>query len=74
MPVPFSKNTTDQAVSPENKLFVSFLLLYAFGSLDTPVRQLQLAFVASKGFSRVKGNLDPSPVGALCQKAIGLTY
>jgi len=53
MPVPFSKNTTDQAVSPENKLFVSFLLLYAFGSLDTPVRQLQLAIVASKGFSRV---------------------
>ena len=28
MPVPFSKNTTDQAVSAENKLFVSFLLLY----------------------------------------------
>ena len=73
MPVPFSKNTTDQAVSPENKLFVSFLLLYAFGSLDTPVRQLQLALLHQRVFLS-KGNLDPSPVGALCQKAIGLTY
>merc|ERR1719362_1508349 len=51
MPVPFSKNTTDQAVSQDNKLFVSFLLLYAFGLLDTPVSQLQLALFHQRVFS-----------------------